>query len=97
MTEEERKKYNKKLIKQGFADEMKKPHFDWRHFLINTAGCALGLVLCGEFGITERFGGASGVIISVLITTVCIFLTELAAKGITKLMVLVIKWILLQK
>ncbi len=85
MTEQERKQYNKKLIKQGFADEMKKPHFDLRKFLLNLVGCALGLVLCGELGISERFGGASGVIISVLITTLCLFITELAVSGIKRL------------
>ena len=85
MTEEERKHYNKKLMKETFADEVKKPRFSWRELLINTIGCALGLILCQAVGISERFGGAAGVALSVLVIAACLALTELAAAGIAGL------------
>ncbi|HAG12346.1 MAG TPA: hypothetical protein DCG49_00610 [Ruminococcus sp.] len=49
--EKERRYYNKKLIKDGFQNEMKKPlPIDIKDLIARILGCGLGLWLCDLIG-----------------------------------------------
>ncbi len=53
--EKERRYYNRKLLKDGFKREIKRPHkIDWKDIICNCIGISLGLTLTDKIKI-ERF------------------------------------------
>lgn len=82
--EKERRYYNKKLIKDGFRDEMKKPHpIDWKDMLARVLGCWLGLWLCDLIG-TETLIQNSAGRFAVDVLIVCAMIA--AAEAIVRLL-----------
>ena len=67
---QEQKYYNKKLIKEDFQDEMKKPHKnDWIDFFSSWIGIFIGLRITHLTGIDTRIGSTAGrVMLGLLIT-----------------------------
>lgn len=88
--EQERAYYNKKLIREGIKDELKKP-FSWKQFLIEFSqyfiGILIGRRLITMIG-TETLitNAAVRFIIEVLILAAMIMIVHLVYAGIKELM-----------
>lgn len=73
--EKERRYYNKKLIKEGFKNEIKKPHkIDWKDIITNCIGISLGLTLTDKIKMDSlihnsfgRFMAETFIVVAVII------------------------------
>ena len=82
--EKERQYYNKKLIKAGFQDEIKKPHkIDWADFVTTFLGIFIGLSINRLTGIETRISnGVLCFLSEILIMAGCLFAVKLAATAL---------------
>lgn len=78
--EQERKQYNKKLLKESFNDEMKKPHrTDWADMIATFFGTMLGLSIRDAIDTKSLISNGFGrFCVNVLIITIAI----LAVQGV---------------
>lgn len=78
--EQERKHYNKKILKESFKDEMKKPHrIDWADMIAVFIGTMLGLFIQDVID-TEKL--ISNTVLRFCVDVLIIVIAILAVQGI---------------
>ncbi|MBQ6212887.1 MAG: hypothetical protein IJJ57_08385 [Ruminococcus sp.] len=84
---DERKYYNKKLIKETFKEEIKKPKsYLWIDFLSAFIGCIMGNILLRVTGIEEKIDiSILSLGVTVIYSVICFFLVKGAIIGIRKI------------
>ena len=86
--EQERQYYNKKLIKEGFQNEMKKPfRINWQELIANCIGIFIGLRIIHLTGLAERIAnGVLSIVAQAVVIAVCMTVVNLIVKALAALL-----------
>ena len=84
--EKERQYYNKKLIKEGVQNELKKPfRINWAELIANCIGIFIGLQIFHLTGLEESItSGAVRILVQVLIVAACMTAVNLIANALLR-------------